>query len=115
RDTVSESSAARYPDPVPCPVMATETIMLRPATAADADALAELIAQLYTAELPGSLRGPHAGRLRFFRYLVSHELAAGGRGRFLAIGPSGEAIGTASVRYADDMGGGFMPPGFLGA
>lgn len=90
----------------------TQMIALRQATAADADALAGLVAQLYHAELPGVLRGPPQGQLSLLRYIVGHELAGGGRGRFLAVGPGGDVVGTASIRLDDAPGLG--APGIFG-
>jgi len=87
--------------------MTTETITLRRATLADVDQLGALVAQLYRAELPGVLRGPPAEQLRLFRHIVGHELAAGERGRYLAVAPSGQILGTGSIRLAD---GGGAPP-----
>lgn len=92
--------------------MTTETIALRQATAADAAALAGLVAQLYHAEMPGVLRGPPQGQLRLFRYLVEHELAAGGRGRYLAVDAAGRPVGTASIRLDDAPP--VIAPGLLG-
>ncbi len=91
--------------------MATETVTLRPATAADAEALTELVVQLFHAEVPGVLRGPRAGQLRLVRHLVEHELATGARGRFLALDEHGVAVGTASLRRSGDTGFVTLPPG----
>lgn len=89
-------------------------ITLRPAGEGDAEALAGLIVQLYNAEAPGVLRGPHAGHLRLFQEMIGYEVASGTRGRYLAIDDGGQAVGTASVRIAGEPGGGLIPPGIVG-
>lgn len=90
------------------------SVTLRPVTAADAEALAGLVVQLIHAEAPGSLRGPRAGQLRLFSYLLGHELADSARGRFLAVDEAGAAVvGSASVRLVGDSGAAALPPGML--
>ncbi|GAB4437010.1 MAG: hypothetical protein OHK0015_29340 [Chloroflexi bacterium OHK40] len=93
--------------------MPTEMVTLRPVTAADTEALATLIGQLYHAEEPGILRCPPERQARLFRYLVGQELAAGIHGRFLAVDDSGAPIGTASVRFYSDGALGPLPAGLL--
>lgn len=93
--------------------MTADTISLRPVTVADAGVLAELIVELYHAEEPGVLRGPRSGQLRLFRHLLEHELAGGGRGRFLAVGGDGTPTGTVSVRLPGDPTLGSLPPGLF--
>lgn len=93
--------------------MATETVTLRPATAADAEALADLVVQLYHTEVPGGLRGPRAGQVRLFRYLIEHELAGGVRGRFLGVDEAGAPVGSASMRLYGDPTLATLPPGLL--
>lgn len=96
--------------------MPTGSLTLRPVTAADAGALAELVAELYRAEEPGVLRGSWAGQRRLFSQLLEHELASGAGGRFLALDEAGKPVGTASVRFAGDPGPPALPPGlFMGA
>lgn len=90
--------------------MSTETVTLRPATAADAAALAGLIAELYHDEEPRVLRGPLDGQLRLFGHLLEHELAEGARGRFLAVDEAGAPLGSASVRLYGDPGAATLPP-----
>jgi ribosomal protein S18 acetylase RimI-like enzyme len=93
--------------------MATEMVTLRPATAADAEALADLVVQLYHSEIPCGLRGPRDGQVRLFRYLIEHELLAGVRGRFLAVDEADTPIGSASVRLWSDPLLTSMPPNLL--
>lgn len=95
--------------------MATETVILRPVTVADATALAALVAQLYRAEEPRVLRGARAGQLRLFTYMLEHELAGGARGRFLAVDELGRPLGSASVRLAADPAPGALPAGLFAA
>jgi ribosomal protein S18 acetylase RimI-like enzyme len=95
--------------------MATETVILRPVTAADAAALAALVAQLYRAEEPRVLRGPPAGQLRLFTHMLEHELAGGARGRFLAVDELDRPLGSASVRLAGDPAPGALPAGLFAA
>jgi ribosomal protein S18 acetylase RimI-like enzyme len=95
--------------------MSTETVTLRPVTAADAAALAALVAQLYRAEEPGVLRGPPAGQLRLFSHLLEHELHGGARGRFLAVDELGRPLGSISVRLAGDPAPGPLPAGLFAA
>ncbi|MCS6880036.1 MAG: GNAT family N-acetyltransferase [Oscillochloridaceae bacterium] len=91
--------------------MATETVTLRPATSADAEALAELVVQLFHAEMPGVLRGPRPGQVRLMRYLVEHELASGVRGRFIALDAGGKVVGSASIRLHGDASTVNLPRG----
>lgn len=93
--------------------MPTETVTLRPITAADAEALADLVVQLYHTEVPGGLRSPRAGQVRLFRYLIEHELASGARGRFLALTADGAPVGSASLRLFGDAGHATLPPRLL--
>ncbi|MFQ3664332.1 MAG: GNAT family N-acetyltransferase [Chloroflexaceae bacterium] len=93
--------------------MATETVTLRPASSTDADALAELVVQLFHAEMPGVLRGPRAGQVRLIRHLVEHELASGARGRFMALDAGGRPVGSASIRLYGDVSTVSLPRGTL--
>lgn len=93
--------------------MTTETVTLRPVTAADAGALAELIDELYHAEEPGVLRSPRAGRLRLFGHMLGHELAVAALGRFLAVDEAGAPLGTASLRFYGDPAAAALPPGLF--
>ncbi len=93
--------------------MATETVTLRPATSADAGTLAELVVQLFHAEMPGVLRGPRDGQVRLIRHLVEHELASGVRGRFMAVDASGNVVGSASIRLHGDVSTVNLPRGTL--
>lgn len=93
--------------------MQIERITLRPVTIADAAAMAELVAQLYSAEELSLLRGPRAGQLRLFRHMLEHELAATTRGRFLAVDAGGAPLGSASLRLYGDPYPGSMPPGLV--
>lgn len=91
----------------------TMPVILRPVTASDAEALAGLVVQLIHAEAPGSLRGPRAGQVRLFTYLIGHELADSTRGRFLAVDEAGTPMGSASVRIAGDSATATLPPRLL--
>jgi ribosomal protein S18 acetylase RimI-like enzyme len=93
--------------------MATGSLTLRPVTAADAGALAALVAELYRAEEPAVLRGSRAGQERLIGHILEHELAGSTRGRFLALDETGRPVGTASVRFAGDAGPPAMPPGLF--
>lgn len=100
---VGAPAGAHKPAPLPRPY-------LRSVVAGDADALATLIAQLYSAEEPGVLRAPLAGQLQLFRHILAHELSGSPLGRFLAVDESGAALGSASVRLFGDSGPGSLPP-----
>lgn len=93
--------------------MTTETVTLRPVTAADAEALSDLVVQLFHTEVPGALRGDRAGHVRLFRYLVEHELAAGVCGRFLAVDEAGASLGSGSVRLFGEPALVSLPSGLL--
>ncbi|MCX7792617.1 MAG: GNAT family N-acetyltransferase [Chloroflexaceae bacterium] len=93
--------------------MTTETVTLRPATSTDAGTLAELVVQLFHAEMPGVLRGPRAGQVQLMRHLVEHELASGVRGRFVALDASGNVVGSASIRLYGDVSTVNLPRGTL--
>ncbi len=90
-----------------------DTISLRPATPDDAGHMADLLAQLYRAEVPGALRGPVAGQVRLFQHLVFHELRGGGAGRYLAFDDSGLALGSASLRGPGNPADALLPPAIL--
>jgi ribosomal protein S18 acetylase RimI-like enzyme len=92
---------------------AEAALTLRPVTAADAEAVARLVVQLVHAEAPGTMRGPHAGQVHLFTYLIGHELADSTRGRFLAVDELGSALGSASVRLAGDISTASLPPRLL--
>jgi ribosomal protein S18 acetylase RimI-like enzyme len=71
---------------------------LRAATPADCPIIADLLVQLYAAELPGALVGPQATQRSLLKYTLQADRYAGLRGRYLALGPDSSIVGTAAVR-----------------
>ncbi len=73
-------------------------ITLRAATPADCPEIADLLVQLYAAEIPGALTGPLATQRSLLSYTLQAERYGGLRGRYLALDPQGRVVGTAAVR-----------------
>lgn len=78
------------------------SVTLRAAHAADCAIIADLLGQLYAAELPGALIGPPAIRQRLLSYTLSAENYGGLRGRYLAVAADGAIIGTAATQMPHD-------------
>jgi ribosomal protein S18 acetylase RimI-like enzyme len=79
-------------------VSMTSLISLRAATPADCSAVADLLVQLYAAELPGALSGPQATQRSLLKYTLEAEQYRGLHGRYLALDSDGTIIGTAATR-----------------
>ena len=95
--------------------MTIDTITLRVATMDDAGATADLLVQLYRAEVPGVLHGPTAGQVQLFQHILTHELACGVGGRYVATRPDGRILGSASIRTPARSSDNLLPPGTLRA
>ncbi len=76
-------------------------ITLRVATPEDCPAIAELLVQLYAAELPGALSGPLATQRSLLKYTLHTDSYRGLRGRYLALDSQGTIVGAAAVRLPD--------------
>lgn len=74
------------------------TIELRAATPADTFVLADLLVQLYAAEIPGALVGSLAAKRALLRYTLHAENYAGLHGRFIAHDQHGAIVGMAAAR-----------------
>ncbi|MEI8308148.1 MAG: GNAT family N-acetyltransferase [Chloroflexales bacterium] len=90
--------------------MIADTITLRPAVPDDAGAIADLLVQLYRAEVPGTLHGPAASQVRLFQHIVAYEIAHSIGGRYV-VTANGQIVGSASLRmptwHTEDL----LPPG----
>jgi ribosomal protein S18 acetylase RimI-like enzyme len=93
--------------------MTAQAITLRPAAAADAEAMAGLLVQLYRTEVPGVLHGQVAGQVRLFQHIVAYELAGGVSGRYVAVDAAGQVLGSASLRTPSSPIEMTLPPGLL--
>ena len=85
-------------------------LRLRLAQAADIPAIARLLAQLYHAELPGTLRGPYEGQLNLLRYTLERGSGTLFR-RYVAEDTNHGVIALASLRLARDRVVATMPSG----
>ncbi len=92
-----------------------QLLRLIPATWNDLDVLANLMVQLYNAELPGSLRGPLAGQRALMRYFLEQSGPEGLRGRYVAVDDDGAIVGSAAMRLHGDPDVGVLPAGTLRA
>ncbi|GAB4193739.1 MAG: hypothetical protein OHK0022_08960 [Roseiflexaceae bacterium] len=75
------------------------TITLRPAQASDCTALADLLVQLYHAEMPGVLRGTLEDQRAFVHELLSVGGLGGWAGRSMVYDASGALVGTAGIYF----------------
>lgn len=79
----------------------------------DIDAVAALLVQLFTAELPGALRGPEASQRALLRYILAAEGGAALRGRHLVRDAAGTIFGTFALRLPDEPPTNFAPRGMV--
>lgn len=74
-------------------------ITIRPATQDDFPAIARLLLQLYTVELPGALRGPQAAQQALLEFTLAAKANQGLQGRAVACDAAGNVVATATVEY----------------
>jgi len=77
-------------------------VTIRPATREDFPAIAGLLRQLYTAELPGALSGPRTGQQELLHFTLAAKQDQGLRGRTVACDAAGAVVATATVEYPGD-------------
>lgn len=91
----------------------TTALTLRPSRADDIPAVADLLLQLYHAELPGALRGPISGQHTLMQHILQRGRAALFR-QYVAIDQGGAILATASLRLGRDRVAGDVPAGTFG-
>lgn len=74
-------------------------VTIRPATQEDFPAIARLLIQLYTAELPGALRGPIQEQQELLHFTLAAKQDQGLQGRTVACDRAGNVVATATVEY----------------
>ncbi len=94
------------------PMTQAPTLTLRPANRDDILAIANLILQLYHAELPGALRGPMAGQFDLLRYMLERGSATLFR-RYMGVDHEGRVVATASFRLSRDHVVSAVPAGTM--
>ncbi|HEU4327531.1 MAG TPA: GNAT family N-acetyltransferase [Roseiflexaceae bacterium] len=90
-----------------------ETVTLRPAQADDCAALADLLVQLYHAEMPGVLRGTPEGQRAFVSALLSVGGLGGWTGRSMVYDSDGALVGTAGMYLPGEPQIISVPPGIF--
>ena len=75
------------------------SVTIRPATREDFPAIARLLLQLYTVELPGALRGPQAAQQALLEFTLAAKANQGLQGRAVACDAAGNVVATATVEY----------------
>ena len=75
------------------------SVTIRPASRADFPAIARLLCQLYTVELPGALRGPQAAQQELLQFTLAAKDDQGLRGRYVACDTAGQVVATATMEY----------------
>jgi GNAT superfamily N-acetyltransferase len=91
------------------------SLHLIPAMWSDLDVLADMMVQLYNAELPVSMSGPIEGQRALMRYFIEQSGPEGMRGRYVAVDDGGTIVGSAALRMHGDPDIGVLPSGSLGA
>ncbi len=89
-------------------------ITVRPATAADLPAIAQLLTQLYAAELPGALSGSPEGQARVLQFTLETNQQRGLRGRYVACNAAGQVVATAALEVASEPPYDRAPNGTVG-
>jgi len=84
---------------MPTAHLGLQPITVRPATRADFPAIARLLIQLYSVELPGALRGPDAGQQRLLEFTLQAKQDQGLQGRYVACDKKGDILATATLEY----------------
>lgn len=82
---------------IPTIPICNSEITVRPAQRADLPMIADLLIQLYAAELPGALHGPRARQQALMRFTLEANDIQGLRRRYVACTPAGDVIATAAI------------------
>ncbi len=90
-----------------------ETVTLREAQADDCAALADLLVQLYHAEMPGVLRGTPEGQRAFVHALLSVGGLGGWAGRWMVYDTGGALVGTTGMYLPGEPQSVSVPPGIF--
>lgn len=89
-------------------MLETNTFTIRPSRGEDIPAVADLLLQLYHAEIPGALRGPMEGQRTLMRHILGRGRAALFR-QYVAVDRQGAVLATASLRLGYDRVLGDLP------
>ncbi len=89
-------------------------ITVRPATADDLPAIAQLLTQLYAAELPGALSGSPEGQTRVLQFTLETNNQRGLHRRYVACNEAGQVIATAALEVPDEPPYERAPDGTIG-
>lgn len=75
------------------------SVLVRPAVHEDFPRIAQLLIQLYAAELPGALSGAPAGQQELLEFTLAAKQAQGLQGRYVACNAAGDILATGTVEY----------------
>lgn len=78
-----------------------ETATIRPAEVEDIPVLADLLLQLYAAELPGALTGPPAQQSRLMQFTLEVQATQALRNRFVLC-KDNQVLGTGMIQFPTD-------------
>ncbi|CAN5721012.1 GNAT family N-acetyltransferase [soil metagenome] len=92
-----------------------DPITVRPAQRADLPIVADLLIQLYAAELPGALNGPMTGQQRLMRFTLEANDMQGLHRRYVACTADGLVVATAALEVPDEAPYARAPTGTIGA
>lgn len=73
------------------------TVTIRQASCEDFPAIAWLLRQLYTIELPGALHGSPAAQQELLQFTLAAKNDQGLRGRYVACDAAGQVVATATL------------------
>ncbi len=89
-------------------------LTVRPAGRADLPVIADLLIQLYAAELPGALNGPLAGQQDLMRFTLEANDTQGLHRRYVACTTAGDVIATAAIEAPGEARYERAPAGTIG-
>lgn len=75
------------------------SVLVRPAAREDFPRIAQILIQLYAAELPGALSGSPAGQQELLEFTLAAKQAQGLQGRYVACNGAGDILATGTVEY----------------
>ncbi len=90
------------------------TIRVRPAHADDLPAIAQLLMQLYAAELPGALSGSVIGQQRVLQFTLAANNQRGLHRRYVAYNEAGAVVATAAMEVPGEAPYERAPDGTIG-
>ncbi|MCC6301144.1 MAG: GNAT family N-acetyltransferase [Anaerolineales bacterium] len=84
---------------IAAPSLQGEAISIRPAKREDIPVLANLLAQLYAAELPGALTGPIAPQSDLLRFTLEAQPTQALKNRYVLCGSDDRALATGMIQF----------------